>query len=197
MKNIRSFSAVIVAMIICLTLASCGSSTIKGDAVSYSNADKSFSIDLPTSSEDDWVINENTAGNVLDISNDDKNININVQCLSKSQASLIAEDLSSYEEYYTTTILSELYSDMKLKDAKIDGPEFATTSEAYSFTLKKGGSNLKGALVFMESSDCYYSYLIMAVDKAYDGNKSKLMDSIISLKEINSVPDQSSDTDNE
>ena len=39
---------ILMAAIMCMALSSCGNVSITGDPVSYSNADKSFSIDLPT-----------------------------------------------------------------------------------------------------------------------------------------------------
>lgn len=186
-KNISIFLS-LALFISCLLMSSCGSNTISGDSTEFRNADESFSIQLPASDDKSWVINEDTSGDVLDISNKDDTVNLQIECLSKSQAQYIASDLDSYEDYAITNTLSDMYSDMDVKDIEIQTPDFITNSISKSYTLKDGSSTVKGVFLLMESEKCYYTYLIMAIDEAYDANEDKLMDSITSLKELSEVP---------
>lgn len=80
--------------------------------------------------------------------------------------------------------LEDLLSSMKLKETKIDTPDFITKTDAQSITLEDGDNTVKGIVVFMESDSSYYTYLIMAVDKTYDANEDVLLSSIMSLKEL-------------
>ena len=180
----KKIAPVFLAAIMCFALCSCGNSTITGDPVTYSNADQSFSIDLPTANEEFWVVNEKAAGDVLDISDNKDNINIQIQCLSKGQAQYIAEDFAAYQDYAMVNILGDLVSNMEFKDSKVEVPDFAINSKTQSFTLKEGSNTVKGDLVFLETDKCYYTYLIMAIDEAYDGNEGALHESLLSLKEI-------------
>lgn len=180
MKKIASLT---LAILLCLGLASCGNATISGDPVAYSNEGNSFTIELPTSDEDDWTVNEDTSKDVLDISDNKELINIQVECLSKSKAEHIALDLAGFQDYIMVNTLADIAGEMNLKEATFDVPEFITDSIAQSFTLKSGNTNVKGGLIFMESSSCYYLYMITAVDKAYDANKKAFEESIMSLKE--------------
>lgn len=190
-RSISVLSAIIVCTL-CAVFTSCGSATIKGDPVSYYNADKSFSIDLPTASERSWVTDEETDGSVLDITDKSDTVNIQVQCLSKSQTQHVASDLASYEDYSLVNTLSDILPRTELEGSEADVPEFITGSTAYEFSLSDG---VQGTVVFMESDKCYYTYLIMAVDEAYSSNRKALLESITSLKEITEVSGEVSDTD--
>lgn len=189
--NKKAFVA-FTAALLCLALGSCGgSSAISGDPTTFSNADESFSIELPASGEDDWTVNEETTGDVLDISNKDDTVNIQIQCLSKSQAQYIAEDLAEYEQYSMINTLSDILGDITLEDAQVELPDFITSGEAETFTLDDGSDSAVGIVIFMESESCYYTYLIMATKDMYDENESVLMGSVLSLQELTSVPESS------
>ncbi|NLD18878.1 MAG: hypothetical protein GX663_01330 [Clostridiales bacterium] len=176
--------SIFILAVLCFSMTACGVATISGDPVSYSNASKSFSIDLPTKEKGDWVKNKDVSRDVLDISDANDYINIQIQCLTRSQATYIATDLATYQDYTMTNTLGELAPDMELKDAKVKVPKFATNSSTQSFTMKKGSSKIKGNLIFMESASSYYAVMVMAIDESYDRNKSALMDAILSMKEI-------------
>lgn len=176
---------ILSAMIICLLLTSCGSASIKGDPTSYSNEAKSFSIELPASSDKSWVIDENAADSVLDISDKSDTVNIQVQCLSKSQAQNVASDLESYMEYALVNTLDDTLAQTTLNESDIAVPEFITDSISYEFSMSGG---IKGVVTFMESPKCYYTYCIMAVDEAYSNNKKALLESITSLEELSEAP---------
>ena len=68
MKKALRLILTAILCISCIILTSCGNTSIRGDLQSYSNADNSFSIDLPTADEDFWLINEEAPSSVLDIS---------------------------------------------------------------------------------------------------------------------------------
>ena len=180
MKKILSLSLI---AILCLSMASCGNATVSGEPAAYSNSGKSFTIELPTSSKDDWIVNKDTSKDVLDISDSGELINIQVECLSKSKAEHIAPDFAGFQDYIMVNALADIAGDMTLKEEAFEVPEFITDSTAQGFTLKNGSTDVKGSLIFMESDSCYYLYMIMAVDKAYDANKKAFEKSVLSLKE--------------
>lgn len=187
---------ILMAAIMCMALSSCGNVSITGDPVSYSNADKSFSIDLPTADEEFWIINENSASSVLDMSTSDDTVNIQVQCISKNQAGQTAGDLAAYKDYAMMNMLGDILADITLEETDAETPDFITDSMAYEFSLS---GDVRGMVLFMESNQCYYTYFVMAVDKAYSGNSRVFSDSIMSLAEKTdtSVPEASEAADNE
>ena len=130
------------------------------------------------------VEEKDATDDVLDLSDEKDTINIQIQCLPKNEAQYIATDLDSYEQYAMINTLEDLLSSMKLKETKIDTPDFITKTDAQSITLEDGDNTVKGIVVFMESDSSYYTYLIMAVDKTYDANEDVLLSSIMSLKEL-------------
>ena len=89
----------ILSIVLCFIFSSCGNTSIKGDLKSYSNADKSFSIELPASNDESWVINEKSPSSILDISDNEDTVNLRIQCISKSQIHLVAPDLNGYKDY--------------------------------------------------------------------------------------------------
>lgn len=187
---------ILTAVIICIALSSCGGASITGDPVSYTYADSSFSIDLPTAGDDFWSINENSPSSVLDISTSDDTVNIQVQCLSKKQAGQTAGDLAAYKDYAMMNMLGDILADITLEEADAETPDFITNSMAYEFSRS---GDVRGMVLFMESSRCYYTYFVMAVGKAYSGNSRVFSDSIMSLQEKTdaSAPKASEAPDNE
>lgn len=183
----------LLMMVLCVSLASCGSGTISGDPVKYSNADKSFSIELPTANEEAWIINEEAPGSVLDITDKKDTVNIQVQCISKSEAQHVANDLVSYKDYSMVNTLADILSQTELKDTDVETADFITDKMAYEFSLE---DNVKGTVVFMESEKCYYTFFIMAVDKAYSANSKVFAESIASLQELTDTS-QGSDSQND
>lgn len=181
MKKLLPFILTIIA---CLMLTSCGSTSVKGDLKSYSNGDKSFSIDLPTANDKFWVINEESPSSILDISDVDDTLNIRVQCVSKLQVQSVASDLNGYKDYALMNTLGDILADSELKESQAEVPDFITESLVYDFKLS---SKVKGKVLFMESQKCYYTYYVMAVDKAYSGNEKAFDESILSLKELNNA----------
>ena len=173
MKKFRVFMLAALSILLLSSIVACGTTKVSGDEKTYSNAAKTFSIQLPAEDKGSWKVNKDATDDVLDLSDEKDTINIQVQCLPKNEAQYIATDLDSYEQYA-----------MKLKETKIDTPDFITKADAQSITLEDGDNTVKGIVVFMESDACYYTYLIMAVDKTYDANEDVLLSSIMSLKEL-------------
>lgn len=190
MKRVLSFLSLIM---ICILLASCGSSSLKGEMTSFSNSDGSFSIELPAENEDSWVTDTESPENILSISDKGDTVAIQVQCLSKSQAVYIAADLAAYRDYAMTNLLGDLVTQSDLKESDITVPDFITGKESYEFSLSKG---ISGIAVFMESPKCYYTYFIMAVDDAFGPNEKVFKESIASLKELTETDSANSSTDN-
>lgn len=184
MKKFRVFMLVALSILLLSSIVACGTTKVSGDEKTYSNAAKTFSIQLPAEDKGSWKVNKDATDDVLDLSDEKDTINVQVQCLPKNAAQYIATDLDSYEQYAMINTLEDLLSSMKLKETKIDTPEFITKADAQSITLEDGDNTVKGIVVFMESDACYYTYLIMAVDKTYDANEDVLLSSIMSLKEL-------------
>lgn len=181
----KKLSVLILAIATCFIIASCGGTTITGDPQSYSNADGSLSIELPTEDENSWVIKEDTPSSILDISDKGDTINIRVQCVSKDQVKPVATDLESYRDYSMINTLGDILADADISDAEADVPEFISKSIINSFSMS---GDVTGTVLYMESDSCYYTYFIMAVDKAYSSNESALLDSVLTLREITEVP---------
>lgn len=182
MKKILS---VIMIACVCFALASCGSSTLSGEPATFYNSDKSFSVELPSSGEDSWVINEASDDDILNVTDASETVNIQIQCLSKSKARPVATDLESYQDHVMETTFADVFSGASLSDADIDVPDFIINSTSCRFTAKK---KAEGLAIFMESEKCYYTYLILTAEGAYDANKKVLMQSVMSLKELTEIP---------
>lgn len=182
MKKI--ITAILISCL-CLALVSCGSETLKGDTAVFTNQDKSFSIELPAEETKDkdkasWIINEETSGDILDMTDSAETVRVVVQGMSKAKASRIAADFESYKAYVTENTFAELIEGSNMKDATFDVPEFVKNTSASTYSAKK----TEGAMVFMETETAYYTYLIVAADGGYKANDKVLKDSILSLKEI-------------
>lgn len=176
----------LLGLSLCTGLTACKPALFSGAPVTYYTAAETFSISLPVSDEDDWVTGEDADGNVLKLSHADDTLQIQLHRLPKAQANDIAHDLPSYRDYATVTLFSEFLSSMKLvkvqdlQSAQLLVPDFAIASAADTFSYK----GAKGFVVFMESTSCYYSYLVIAVEEIYDANEEALLESAASLREL-------------
>lgn len=170
---------------ICFAFTSCGTDALSGELDTFYNSNKSFSIELPSSGEDSWTINEGADGDILNITDHSNTVNIQIQCLSKNKALPVAADLQSYENHAISTTFEDIFADAALSKTDIDVPDFIINCEASSFTAKK---DAEGLVLFMESDKCYYTYLILTAEGGYDANKKSLMQSIMSLKELTEIP---------
>ena len=185
MKKFRVFMLAALSILLLSSIVACGTTKVSGEEKTYSNAAKTFSVQLPAEDKGSWKVNKDATDDVLDLS-DEKRYD---QCsdpsaCQKTEAEYIATDLDSYEQYAMINTLEDLLSSMKLKETKVDTPDFITKTDAQSITLEDGENTVKGIVVFMESDSSYYTYLIMAVDKTYDANEDVLLSSIMSLKEL-------------
>lgn len=179
----KKILALIMTVCLSIALASCGAATLSGEPAVYENANKSFSIELPTEDTEDepsWIINEKSDGDILDMKDSADTVNVQVQAVSKAKVERIAPDLESYKTYTVENTFSSALAEADLKDSDVAVPEFITNSTASTYTAKK----TEGIVVFMESDSCFYTYLIVAVKGGYDANKKLLDESILSLKEI-------------
>lgn len=177
--------AVLLISCLCFAMASCGASTLTGEPAVFTNLDKSFSIELPAEDAGDgdkasWTVNEETEGDVLDMTYHDKTVRVVVQGLSKAKASQVAGDFESYKKYAVENTFAEILEGADMKDASVEVPDFVSSSSAGTYTAKKG----EGIIVFMESDRAYYTYLVSAADGGYSANKKVLEESILSLKEL-------------
>ena len=181
-KIIKNIAAASIVLVSAASMVSCGTA-LSGDPVQYSDPGDSFSVSLPTSGDDSWQTAEHTDDDVLDITDKNGRINIQVMAMSKSKAVHVASDLQSFSDYVMSGTLSDIASELDTSDESVDVPSFITDSRAQSFTMKNGGTALKGDLIFMESSGSYYMYMITAVEKNYDSNKKALQQTVSTLQE--------------
>ena len=182
MKKIISL---ILISCLCFALASCGAATLTGEPTVFMNADKSFSIELPAKETEDkdkasWIINEETGGDILDITDSAETVNIVIQCASKSKMSRVAGDLTQYEKFVTENTFAPYFEGINTKTTHVDVPEHIASYNAYTFTGKK----TEGLIIFMDSEKCYYTVFVLAVENGYKANEKVIANSILSIKEI-------------
>ena len=182
MKKILSLALILC---LCLALASCGGATLSGEPTLFMNANKSFSIELPAEETEDpenasWIINEETDGDILDMTDSAETIRVLVHGVSKAKVSRVASDLEGYKTYASETLFADLLKGSNMKDSSFEVPEFVKNSTAATFSGKK----TEGAIVFMETDKSFYAYLIIAAEGGYNGNEKALKTSILSLKEL-------------
>lgn len=182
MKRILS---ILIITCLCFALTACGGASLSGDPATFYNSNKSFSIDLPSSGEDSWVINEEAGGDILDITDAAETVNIKVQCMSKLQAQQVATDLETYKAHVMSTTFAEIFGSASLSDMSIEVPEFILQSSAGSFD---GPKKTEGVVIFMESEKCFYTYLTLTVEDGYAANEKELKASVLSLKELSEAP---------
>lgn len=180
----KKIITILMTMILCLSLFSCGSNTISGDITTYTNASGSVSIDLPGK----WITDEESASDTLDTVYSNGAAEVRLQCLSKGQISYMADDLAGYTDYSMVNVLGDMLSDAEFSDTDIAVPDFIRNSSAQNFSLRNGDDTVKGFVVFMESERCYYTCLVMAVSEVYGASEKKLMESVLSIKEITDIP---------
>lgn len=181
----KKIITLIMISCLCFALVSCGNATLTGDATVFQNANCSFSIELPAGNEDGgdgttWSVNEETDGDILDMTDSAETVRVVVQGVSKAKVSQVASDLEGYKSYVTENAFADLLQNAKLKETSLSVPEFAESSLAYSYTAKKS----EGVIVFIESERAYYTYLVIAADGGYSANEKTLKNSIFSLTEI-------------
>ena len=181
MKKLLSLTLILC---LCLALASCGSATLSGEPTAFMNANKSFSIELPAEEtegeEASWIINEETDGDILDMTDSAETVRVIVHGVSKAKVSRIAADFEGYKTYAAETVMVDLLKGANMKDASFEVPEFVKNSTSSTFSAKK----TEGAIVFMETEKAYYTYLIVAAEGGYNGNEKALKSSVLSLKEL-------------
>ena len=180
----KRFLTILMATILCLSLFSCGSTAVSGDITTYTNAASSVSIDLPGK----WTADEKSASDTLDVIYSNGAAEVRLQCLSKDQISYMADDLAGYTDYSMINVLGDMLRDAEFSGTDIAIPDFIINSSAQSFSLRNGDDTVKGFVVFMESERCYYTCLVMAVGEVYGASKDKLMESVLSIKEITDIP---------
>lgn len=180
----KKLITILMAMILCLSLFSCGNTAVSGDITTYTNAAGSVSIDLPGK----WIADEESASDTLDAVYSNGAAEVRLQCLSKGQISYMADDLAGYTDYSMINVLGDMLSDAEFSDTDIAVPDFIINNSSQSFSLRNGDDTVKGFVVFMESERCYYTCLVMAVGEVYGASEDKLMESVLSIKEITDIP---------
>lgn len=168
---------------LCMVMTSCGAATITGEPATYQNKDGSFSIELPTENEKSWIVNEETKGDVLDITDAKETVNIVVQCVSKSKMAPVAGELTEYESFALGNTFVQYLEGTDLETAHVEVPDHMASYSAYTYA----GNGVEGIVVFMESDKCYYTFLVRTVEDGYSVNKKAIEDSILSLQEITTV----------
>lgn len=177
---------VFLVLVLTLGLFSCGSASISGESTTYTNAAGSVSIDLPGK----WTADEEASDDTLDITYSNGAAQVKLQCLAKGQIDYLAKDLNAYADYSMVNTLGDYLADAEMADTEISVPDFIKDSKAQSFTLQNGGDTVKGFVVFMESARCYYTCIAMATGEVYDASGDKLMESVLSIKELAEIPSE-------
>lgn len=186
MKKILS---IILISCLCFALASCGSATLSGEPTEFMNANKSYSVELPADNNNEgkkpsWIINEETDGDILDMTDSGETVRVIVQGISKAKAARVATDFEGYKTYAAENVFVDFINGANMKEANFDVPEFVKNSSASTFSAK----NTEGAIVFMETDKAFYTYFVIAAEGGYSGNAKTLKASILSLKELTSAP---------
>lgn len=179
----KKLSALILIMVICLSLASCGNKVIDGELAPYFNTNKSFSVELPTKNEKSWTADEGFSGDILSLTHSTGAFNIQIQGVSKNKIRQIAPDLAAFEDYAVINTFGSVLSSAQFEDTSAEVPEFISASTAKNFRA----GETEGTAVFMESEHCYYAYVITSTTEAYSTSKKVLLESILTLTEITSA----------
>lgn len=182
MKKILSL---ILVLCLCLALYSCGGATLSGEPTVFINANESFSIELPAEETENpdkasWIINEETDGDILDMTDSAKTIRVIVHGVSKAKVARMAKDFAGYKTYASENVLSDLIKGVNMKEASFEVPEFVKNNTSSTFS----GEKIEGAIVFMETEKAFYTYLVIAAEGGYNGNEKAIKTSILSLKEL-------------
>ena len=181
MRKAKLAITVITALVMCFVFAACGEANLSGEPAAFENPAKSFSIDLPSSGDDSWTVNEETAKDVLDVTDKSGSIQIQVQGLAKTQTQAVAKSLKSYKEYALENIFTKFNeaAGASLTETEITAPDFIKDCKAYSYEA----DGTKGVIAFMESDLCYYTMLVTATDETYTNNEDALKAIFQTLKE--------------
>ena len=183
---------VLLSLLLSLGLFSCGSTSISGDNAVYTNPAGSVSIELPGK----WTSTDKASDDTIDVIYSNDAAEVYIQCLSKGQLDYLAQNLDGYADYSTVNNLGDILMDAETADTEIAVPDYIINSRAQSFTLKNGDDAVKGFVVFMESSRCYYTCLAMAVDEVYNSSEDKLVESVLSIREIKDIPEETESEEN-
>ena len=97
MKKFRVFMLAALSILLLSSIVACGTTKVSGEEKTYSNAAKTFSVQLPAEDKGSWKVNKDATDDVLDLSDEKDTINIQVQCLPKNEAQYIATDLDSFQ----------------------------------------------------------------------------------------------------
>ena len=84
MKKFRVFMLAALSILLLSSIVACGTTKVSGEEKTYSNAAKTFSIQLPAEDKGSWKVNKDATDDVLDLSDEKDTINIQVQCLPKN-----------------------------------------------------------------------------------------------------------------
>ena len=181
MKRTKLAITVITALVMCFVFTACGEADLSGEPTAFQNPAKSFSIDLPSSGDSSWTVNEETAKDLLDVTDKSGTIQFQVQCMSKNQAKAVATSLKSYKKYVLGNIFTKFNeaAGASLAETEIAAPDFVKECKAYTYEA----DGTKGVIAFMESPLCYYTVLVTATDEAWTANEDALKAIFATLKE--------------
>ena len=76
MKKFRVFMLAALSILLLSSIVACGTTKVSGEEKTYSNAAKTFSVQLPAEDKGSWKVNKDATDDVLDLSDEKDTINI-------------------------------------------------------------------------------------------------------------------------
>ena len=76
MKKFRVFMLAALSILLLSSIVACSTTKVSGEEKTYSNAAKTFSVQLPAEDKGSWKVNKDATDDVLDLSDEKDTINI-------------------------------------------------------------------------------------------------------------------------
>ncbi len=67
MKKFRVFMLAALSILLLSSIVACGTTKVSGEEKTYSNAAKTFSVQLPAEDKGSWKVNKDTTDDVLEV----------------------------------------------------------------------------------------------------------------------------------
>lgn len=158
MKRMKKGIAVILALVLCLSLAACGSSKKETE---YSNKGASYTIKMPGT----WETVDAGSDDYLTLENKAKTINIAIQKVAKADMEGQEFDLQTFMDL-SAQLMQPVFGDIQPveSDLTLDGMKAAKSRE---YKIEQNGEIVMLYMAFVESETAFYSYNVTATEKEY------------------------------
>lgn len=70
MKKFRVFMLAALSILLLSSIVACGTTKVSGEEKTYSNAAKTFSVQLPAEDKGSWKVNKDATDDILDLSDE-------------------------------------------------------------------------------------------------------------------------------